>query len=61
MQLKSIFSYNNYLCFVHLLKNEVYHFSSVTKWGKIELLVRHNQTFSLMKTLALSLILVRVY
>ena len=60
-QSKGISGYRNYLCFVHLLRNEVYHFSSVTGWRGVELLVGRNQTSFLVKISALSLVLVKVY
>ena len=60
IQSESLSGYRNYLCFVHLLRNEIYHFLSVTGWRGIEFLVGCNQTFSFMKTSALSLVLVRV-
>ena len=34
-RLKGISGCRNYLCFVHLLRNEIYHFLSVTGWCRV--------------------------
>ena len=60
-QLESIFGCGNYPCFVYLLKNEV-----IISWASLdgvesELSVGCNRRSSLMKILASSILLVRVY
>ena len=60
-QSEDISGYKNYLCFVHLLKNEVIISQSSLDSVESELLVGCNRHSSLVKTLALSLVLVRIY
>ena len=61
MQSEGISSYGNYLCFVHLSRNEVITSRVSLDGMEFERLVERNQTCSsLVQTSALSLVLVRI-
>ena len=62
MQWEAIPSCGKYLCFVYLSRNEIIISRASLDSIESKRLVRHNQAcFSLVQTLALSLVLIRVY